>query len=40
MCKKCVWRAVNAAVRGTSPGMALTLYEVWRGRLPRLSAHF
>lgn len=36
-----VWRAVNAAVRGTlRPGTALALYEVWRGRLPRRAARF
>lgn len=40
VCKKYVRLAINAAVHGTLPGMALTLYEVWRGRLPRLSARF
>ena len=36
----CSERAVKAAVRPTSPGVALTLYEVWRSRLPRLSTYF
>lgn len=40
MCKKCVWRAVKALVRGSSPCMASTLYEVWRSRFPRPCGHF
>lgn len=38
--KKCVWCAVNAPMRGSSPCMASTLYEVWRSRFPCLCAGF